>query len=100
MEKKALSVVLIVALFATTFLDLHASLDFTAGVDSGEGGPCCDQCLCALSFPPQCQCFDVKSYCHPSCKGCRCTRPIPPQCRCVDIKDHCDKTCTATGYVN
>ncbi|XP_058069335.1 Bowman-Birk type proteinase inhibitor C-II-like isoform X2 [Magnolia sinica] len=104
MEKKGLSVMLIVALLATSFLQLHARVDLftplTAGVDSDEGGPCCDRCLCNLSNPPQCQCFDVKSYCYPSCKSCLCNWSIPPQCQCFDIKDHCDKPCTATGSVN
>ncbi|XP_058069395.1 Bowman-Birk type proteinase inhibitor-like [Magnolia sinica] len=99
MEKQALSVVLIVALLATSFLQLHARVEFfSSGVNGGEDEPCCDRCICALTWPPQCQCFDVKSYCHSSCKNCVCTRSIPPQCRCLDIKqDKCDKLCTTTG---
>ncbi|KAK7374247.1 hypothetical protein VNO80_07675 [Phaseolus coccineus] len=55
--------------------------------------PCCDNCLCTRSIPPQCRCQDIGETCHSACKSCFCTRSIPPQCRCSDITNFCYEPC-------
>jgi len=55
--------------------------------------PCCDNCPCTKSIPPQCRCEDIGETCHSACKSCFCTRSIPPQCRCADITDFCYESC-------
>ncbi|KAL5722852.1 hypothetical protein ACHQM5_006321 [Ranunculus cassubicifolius] len=78
--------VILFCLVALTLLSL--------GTCAGDAKPnCCKQCFCTKSFPPQCRCTDIKSYCDSTCKACRCTRSIPPQCSCSDIKDHCAPRC-------
>ncbi|KAF8393800.1 hypothetical protein HHK36_020003 [Tetracentron sinense] len=73
---------------------LNSMLQQTENYVKSADGDCCDSCLCNLSEPPQCQCFDIKEYCYPSCRGCICTRSIPPQCRCMDVNPFCYKRCS------
>ncbi|XP_058069327.1 Bowman-Birk type proteinase inhibitor 2-like isoform X1 [Magnolia sinica] len=101
MEKKGLSVMLIVALLATSFLQLHARVDLftplTAGVHGGEDEPCCNRCLALLIWPPRYVCTYVKNYCPTECKNdCLCTKSIPPICICTVIKDQCE-ICASPG---
>ncbi|XP_058069382.1 Bowman-Birk type proteinase inhibitor-like [Magnolia sinica] len=102
MEKKGLSVMLMVALLATSFLQLHARVDLftasTAGVLGGEDEPCCDFCACLPIWPPQpCRCTYMRNYCPSECKNdCVCTKSIPPICTCTVIKDKCE-ICVTPG---
>ncbi|RWR82767.1 hypothetical protein CKAN_01150200 [Cinnamomum micranthum f. kanehirae] len=96
MAMKVFNVLLVAVLMA--FLATSSLADDPFVIYSGDGtmakGPRCDMCICTRSFPPQCRCTDIKSYCHSSCKSCRCTKSIPPQCQCNDIKDYCDNSCS------
>lgn len=72
--------------FATTIIDArfdsnsHISQVVSNGKDKDVGyyvksttcTPCCDNCSCTKSIPPQCRCTDVKPTCHSACKSCRC----------------------------
>ncbi|KAK1314861.1 hypothetical protein QJS10_CPA06g01041 [Acorus calamus] len=60
------------------------------GVGFHHHKDCCHMCICTRSFPPQCRCRDVKTYCPSTWKDCKCTKSIPPQCTTNEIKDHCD----------
>ncbi|XP_058069410.1 Bowman-Birk type proteinase inhibitor-like [Magnolia sinica] len=103
MEKKGLSVVLMVAIFATSFLELHARVDlltaFTAGVDGGKDEPCCNECICPLIFPRKCYCTYVqKGSCPAPCGSpCICDKSAWPTCGCTVVKNSCANTCKTTG---
>nr|ALA09300.2 Bowman-Birk trypsin and chymotrypsin inhibitor precursor [Rhynchosia sublobata] len=61
---------------------------------SESSKPCCDQCRCTKSQPPQCRCVDVRlDSCHSACKSCICTLSIPAICNCVDTTDFCYEPC-------
>ncbi|CAK8542356.1 unnamed protein product [Lathyrus sativus] len=66
------------------------------GVKSTTCAPCCDNCGCTKSIPPQCRCTDVKPTCHSACKSCRCFETLPLKCDCLDITDFCYEPCTST----
>ncbi|KAL5722831.1 hypothetical protein ACHQM5_006302 [Ranunculus cassubicifolius] len=77
------------------FVALVSLLAFASasGANEDANGDCCSLCRCTRSWPPQCQCTDVKSSCHESCTDCMCTKSIPPQCRCLDMKSSCGALC-------
>nr|AFK47823.1 unknown [Medicago truncatula] len=58
--------------------------------------PCCNNCSCTFSIPPQCRCKDVKPTCHSACKTCRCFESFPLKCDCPDITDFCYEPCNST----
>nr|BAB86783.1 Bowman-Birk type proteinase isoinhibitor A1 [Glycine soja] len=62
--------------------------------DDESSKPCCDQCACTKSNPPQCRCSDMRlNSCHSACKSCICALSYPAQCFCVDITDFCYEPC-------
>jgi len=59
--------------------------------------PCCDECACTMSIPPQCRCTDLRlNLCHSACKSCMCTFSHPAQCVCTDIIDFCYGPCKSS----
>nr|CAQ34829.1 trypsin/chymotrypsin inhibitor [Phaseolus vulgaris] len=61
---------------------------------SESSKPCCDQCECTKSIPPQCRCTDWRlNSCHSECKSCICTFTIPAHCSCTDTNDFCYEPC-------
>ncbi|KAK1277313.1 hypothetical protein QJS04_geneDACA020150 [Acorus gramineus] len=76
-----------------SFMMFDEGIMKSVGTKGGVGchhEDCCDLCICALSFPPQCRCMDVKTYCPSTWKSCRCTKSIPPQCMNGETKYYCD----------
>nr|AAB30146.1 CLTI-II=Bowman-Birk type proteinase inhibitor [Canavalia lineata, seeds, Peptide, 76 aa] [Canavalia lineata]prf//2007235A trypsin inhibitor I [Canavalia lineata] len=66
--------------------------------ESESSKPCCDECKCTKSEPPQCQCVDTRlESCHSACKLCLCALSFPAKCRCVDTTDFCYKPCKSGG---
>nr|AHY03236.1 Bowman-Birk inhibitor 2 [Macroptilium lathyroides] len=64
---------------------------------SESSKPCCDQCACTRSEPPQCRCTDFRlNSCHSACESCICTLSYPPQCVCTDINDFCYEPCKSS----
>jgi len=59
--------------------------------------PCCEECICTMSIPPQCRCTDLRlNSCHSACKSCMCTFSHPTQCVCNDIIDYCYGYCRSS----
>ncbi|KAK1277317.1 hypothetical protein QJS04_geneDACA020154 [Acorus gramineus] len=91
-----IALLLVVLVFSVvSHIPSSTAIDILDGFMMFDGGimkhlDCCHQCLCTRSFPPQCRCTDVKTYCPSAWKHCKCTKSIPPQCTTSDIKDHCD----------